>query len=243
MSVGRAEAELWATLAALTGEPLPDDARRLLGAHADVAAAASPPLARAASVVETDRERRPTALHAALDLGWERCDLVALLNWREGPVLCALPFERIGLEPGVERLVHDFWGRASLGIATHAVGRRIGGRSGLLLALRANQQRPQLVGTDRHVAMGALELADLAWQADATTLRGRAAPEPMSLILRCPHPFVPVAASGGELGALAEARVSLTLPPADGWREWSVAFGQAPPTPRGHPIRLHLDLS
>ena len=68
MIAGRAEAELWATLAALTGQPLPDDAARLLAAHPDVAAAASPPLARPATVVETDREGRPSALHAALEL-------------------------------------------------------------------------------------------------------------------------------------------------------------------------------
>jgi hypothetical protein len=242
VTAGRAEAELWATLAALTGEPLADDAARLLTAHPEVAAAADPPLARPARVVETDREGRPTVLHAPLDLGWERCDLVALFNWREGPFLCALPFDRIGLDPGVERLVHDFWGRASLGIATHAVGRRIGARASLLLALRVNQRRPQLVGTERHVAQGALELADLTWDPDAAALSGRAAPQPMSLMLRCPHPFVPIAASGGEVGPLGEARVALTLPAAPVWRDWSVAFGQAPPTPRGQPLRLHLDL-
>jgi hypothetical protein len=235
---GRAEAELWATLAALTGQPLPGHAARLLAEHPDVAAAATPPLARPATVVEVDREGRPTALHAGLELGWERCDLIALLNWREGPRLCALPFEAVGLESGVERLVHDFWGRASLGIATHAVGRRISARAGLLLALRANQGRPQLVGTDRHVAMGALELADLAWDAGARALRGRAAPEPMSLILRCPHPFAPAGASGGTLGALAEARVALTLPAAAAWREWSVSFADAPPSQRGQPLRF-----
>jgi hypothetical protein len=167
---GRTEAELWATLAALTGQPLSGHARRLLAEHPDVAAAANPPLARPAAVVEEDREGRPSALHAALDLGWERWDLIALLNWREGPHLCALPFEAIGLASGVERLVHDFWGRASLGIATHAVGRRIGARASLLLAVRANRERPQLVGTDRHVAMGAVELTDLAWDLEARTL-------------------------------------------------------------------------
>ncbi|HEY3109234.1 MAG TPA: hypothetical protein VGL23_10810, partial [Chloroflexota bacterium] len=150
----------------------------------------------------------------------------ALLNWREGSRLCALPFEAVGLASGVERLVHDFWGRASLGIATHAVGRRIGARASLLLAVRANQERPQLIGTDRHVAMGAVELADLAWDHAARTLRGRAAPEPMSLILRCPHPFAPAEAAGGALGTLAEARVALSLPAAGRWREWSVTFGR-----------------
>jgi hypothetical protein len=242
MTAGRPEAELWATLAALTGEPLPGDAARLLAEHPDVAAAATPALTSPATVVETDREGRPAALHAALDLGWERFDLVALLNWRQGPALCALQLARIGLEVGVERLVHDFWGRASLGIATHAVGRRIGARAALLLAVRPNQDRPQLVATDRHVAMGALELADLTWDAEALTLRGRAAPDPVNLILRCPHPFAPARATGGQLGDLAEARVSLALPAAAGWRDWSVGFVAAAQTARGQPLRLHLDL-
>ncbi|HEY3107629.1 MAG TPA: hypothetical protein VGL23_02695, partial [Chloroflexota bacterium] len=61
MTGGRTEAELWATLAALTGQPLPGHARRLLAEHPDVAAAADPPLDRPATVVEVDREGRPSA--------------------------------------------------------------------------------------------------------------------------------------------------------------------------------------
>jgi hypothetical protein len=239
VSEGRAEAELWATLAALTGQPLDGHARRLLVDHPEVAAAASPPLASPADVLEVDREGRPSALHAVLEVGWERWDLIALINWRQGTQLCALPFEAAGLPSGVERLVHDFWGRASLGIATHAVGRRIGARAALLLGVRVNQERPQLLATDRHVAMGAVELADLAWDEETATLRGRAAPEPMSLILRCPHPFAPRAAAGGQLGELAEARLALALPAATAWRDWSVSFVERPSTPHGGPIRLH----
>src|SRR5207249_826502 len=84
---------------------------------------------------------RPVALAAPIERPFERWHLVALLNWREGPALCTLPLEHAVLPPGAEWLVYDFWGQASLGIATHALGRRLPPRSCLLLSLRANLVR------------------------------------------------------------------------------------------------------
>jgi len=53
-----AEAQLWVTWTALTGEPLPDDAAALVAGHPEVAAAAEPDLGIRARAVETDREGR-----------------------------------------------------------------------------------------------------------------------------------------------------------------------------------------
>jgi hypothetical protein len=228
----------------MTGQVLAGDAEALVAGHPEVLAAIEPRVQIGARVLEEDREGRPTALYAAIETPWERWHLVALLNWREGPALLALPLERCGLSAGDEWLVYDVWGRASLGIATHAVGRRAPGRSCLLMSLRANLGRPQIVGTTRHVTAGAVELADVTWDEATSTLRGQAGPDAMDLMLRSPHPHVPTTALGGDLGPLAEARVSLALPPASGWREWSVAFGTAPPSPRrGLPLHLVGELS
>jgi hypothetical protein len=234
-----AEAQLWVTWTALTGEALPPDASALVAAHPEVAAAAEPDLGLRASAVETDREGRPTALLATVERPFERWHLVALLNWREGAALCALPLERAGLTPGEEWLVYDFWGRASLGIASHAVGRRLPPRSCLLVSLRANLKRPQVVGSAGHLSVGGQELLGVAWDDAAGTLSGAAAPgdEPLDLMVRSPHPFVPVKATGGEVGSVAEARVALTLPPGSGPRRWSIQFGEAPP-PGRVPLRL-----
>ena len=231
---GQLEAQLWVTYRALAGEPLPDDAATLVSAHPEIAAAAEPELGVRARTVETDREGRPTALFATVERPFERWHLAALINWREGPALCALPLERCGLALGDEWLVYDFWGRASLGIASHAVGRRLPARSCLLVSLRANLKRPQVVGSARHLTVGGLELLDVAWDEPSATLAGECAPgnEPLDLMIRSPHPYVPTRAAGGEIGQLAEARVALTLPPGSGPRRWSIGFAQAPPPGR-----------
>lgn len=231
----RREAELWATWRALTGDDLPEDAARLLDRFPDVAAATSPPLPTA-RVVERDRDGRPTVLAVEIVRHFERWSLVALLNWREGPVLAATQLDRCGLPTGGEWLAFDVWGRASLGIATHAVGRRLPGRACLALALRANLQRPQVVGTTEHLSCGAIELLDVAWHDDRLTLAGTASAgsRDLALMLRCPHPFEPLLAEGGELGALAEARVSLRLAASPSPRAWVVAFRRVVPLPPGH---------
>jgi hypothetical protein len=236
---GQAEAQLWVTYRALTGERLPDDAAALVSAHPEVAAAAEPDLAVRARAVETDREDRPTALFATVERAFETWHLAALFNWREGPALGALPLERCGLEVGDEWLVYDFWGRASLGIASHAVGRRLAARSCLLVSLRTNLKRPQVVGSARHLTVGGLELCGVVWDETGATLAGECAPgdEPLDLMIRSPHPYVPIRAAGAEVGELAEARVALTLPPGSGPRRWSIGFGHAPP-PGTQLIRL-----
>lgn len=226
--------EAEATLAALMGAPLPAEL------PSEVTAALRP-TAPPGTVVEADADARPTAVHALVERPWETWHILALFNWRSGARLAVMPLEKLGLPPGGEWLVHDFWGKASLGLATLAVGRRLPGRSCVLLGLRANTGRPQVVGTDRHVTMGAAELDDVAWDPGTRTLRGRAAPEPFTLMVRSPHPLVPMTSSGGEVGPLAEARFALALPAATTWRPWSITFAEAPPPPRGQPIRLLLD--
>jgi hypothetical protein len=230
---GEREARLWATWRALTGETLPADARALVAAHPEVVAATVPDLGMRARAVQVDREGRPLALVTTVEREFESWHLVALLNWREGPALSALSLDQCDLEPGAEWLVYDFWGRASLGIASHAVGRRLPARSSLLLSLRANLRRPQLVGTTGHVSVGAVELHDVEWREEERRLRGTAAPgdQPLDLMIRSPHPYVPTRGQGGALGELAEARVALTLDPASTARPWSIAFAEVSPLP------------
>lgn len=221
----RAEAELWATWRAFDGDDCPPGA---LDGFADLADALEPPVALEGRPLHRDPDGRPWALHAVVARPFERWHLVGILNWRQTAGLRAVLLADLGLEDDAEWVVHDFWGRASLGTATHGVGRRMPARSALLLALRRRCDWPQVSGTTRHVTVGGVELCDVHWDPERLRLEGVAAAAPFDLLLRVPHPFVPLAAEGGAPGALAEARMAISLPPADGPRAWSITFRRAP---------------
>lgn len=238
----RAEAEMWVTWRSLTREPLPEDASALISSYPDVERGTLPDLPLNARVIDTDREGRPIALFATVSRPWETWHLIGLLNWRDNSALYALQLARCGLTPGEEWIVSDFWGRASLGIASHAVGRRLAGRSCLLLGLRANVRRPQIVGTTRHWSMGGVELADIVWDAEEKTLRGRIGPDAVDVMLRIPRPYVPTSVEGAQLTSVAEARASLSLTEGKTWRAFEVHFSEVAPNARGRqPLRFVLD--
>ena len=238
----QAEAQLWVTWRALVGDALPEDATALVSAFPDVARAAEPRVSLATRVIDTDREDRPVALFTTIERPFETWHLVGLLNWRDNSALYALQLARCGLTPGEEWIVADYWGRASLGIASHAVGRRLGGRSCLLLSLRRNLRRPQIVGTTRHLTMGGIEIADVVWDETTETLRGQIGPDAVDLMLRVPQPYRPIAVEGAQLSSIAEARASLSFPGAPAWRTFEVRFNQvAPDTAGRQPLRLLLE--
>ena len=238
----RTEAQLWVTWRALTGEALPEDAAALVSSFPEVAHAADPRLPLKTRVIDTDREERPVALFTTIERPYETWHLIGLLNWRDNSALYALQLARCGLTPGDEWIVADFWGRASLGIASHAVGRRLGGRSCLLLSLRANLRRPQIVGTTRHLSMGGVEMNDIGWNDATETLHGQVGPDAVDIMLRVPHPYRPIAVEGSELTSIAEARASLSFPAAPGWRTFDVRFNQVAPDVSGRqPLRFLVD--
>ena len=238
----RAEAQLWITWHSLTGDQLPDAAAALVSAYPDVELAARPPLPLNARIIDTDRDGRPVALFTTIKRPHETWHLIGLLNWRDNSALYALQLARCGLTPGEEWIVADFWGRASLGIASHAVGRRLNGRSCLLLSLRANLRRPQIVGTTRHLSMGGVEFSDIVWDDDTRTLRGQVGPDPVDLMLRVPHPYLPVSVEGSRLSSIAEARASLSFPASPYWRAFEVRFSKVAPESTGRqPLRFLVD--
>ncbi len=80
-------------------------------------------------------------------------------------------FAKVGLDPAREYLVFDFWKQKFLGKVRGEYSLELPPHASAVLALRPAEDHPQLVGTDRHITMGAVELKDEKWDPAKKELR------------------------------------------------------------------------
>jgi hypothetical protein len=82
-----------------------------------------------------------------------------------------LDFAKVGLDPAREYILFDFWKQSFLGKVRGAYAVDLPAHACQLLSIRTVENRPQLIGTDRHVTMGGVELQDEKWVPAAKELR------------------------------------------------------------------------
>jgi hypothetical protein len=77
----------------------------------------------------------------------------------------SLQFDKVGLEPGRDYLLFDFWNQKFLGKLRGQYSVDLPPHACQVISLRPAAGHPQLVGTDRHITMGAVEVKDEKWVA------------------------------------------------------------------------------
>jgi hypothetical protein len=99
--------------------------------------------------------------------------LVGSFNWdEETEVTRDFVVSRLGLESATPYLVYDFWEQRLLPAPHGSVRLRFAPASVHLLAIHESHGIPQVIGTDRHYTQGAVELAQVQWDAAQSTLSG-----------------------------------------------------------------------
>lgn len=83
----------------------------------------------------------------------------------------AVRFDKVGLDRNRDYVLFDFWNQKFLGKARGEYSVDLPPHACQVLSLRPAQGHPQLVGTDRHITMGAVELKDEKWDATKKELR------------------------------------------------------------------------
>ena len=81
------------------------------------------------------------------------------------PRRITLQFAKAGLDANRDYLLFDFWNQAFLGKITGEYSVDLPPHACRVLSLRPSSGHPQIVGTDRHLTMGAVELAGEKWDA------------------------------------------------------------------------------
>lgn len=99
-------------------------------------------------------------------------DVVGLTNWRSETTTRELAFAgKLGLNPETSYVVFDFWGQKLLGVSKGRMDVTIDPHDTRVLLIHTLLNRPQLVGTSRHIT-GAYSIKDLAWDGSNSRLRG-----------------------------------------------------------------------
>ena len=82
-----------------------------------------------------------------------------------------LNFARAGLEPGRDYLLFDFWKQKFLGKISGEYSVQLLPHECQVISVRPDEGHPQLIGTDRHITMGGVEIANEVWDAARRQLR------------------------------------------------------------------------
>ena len=80
-------------------------------------------------------------------------------------------FDKVGLDRNRDYLLFDFWNQKFLGKVRGEYTADLPAHACQVLSIRPAQGHPQLIGTDRHITMGAVELKDERWDATKKELR------------------------------------------------------------------------
>ena len=81
------------------------------------------------------------------------------------PRKLTLDFAKAGFEKGRPYLLFDFWEQKFLGKVSNSYSINLPSHASAVISLRPDLDRPQVIGTDRHVTMGGVELLDESWNA------------------------------------------------------------------------------
>lgn len=158
--------------------------------------------------------------------------LIGCFNGAADVVRRELDLAQAGLDAGKTWLVYEFWSQKLLGQSSGRFTLDLEPTSVKLLVIREKQDVPQVLGTDRHMTNGGIELADVKWDAQTHTLAGVALGAPAMkwrLAVHVPEGFA-LEEDPGSRSGLAEVTTSegvlYAQPkfPAAGQTSWSLRF-------------------
>ena len=114
----------------------------------------------------------PRAWHLHADAGWGQWEALGLFNWSPQPLQDIVRLDDLGLAPGREFLVHDFWTDTTVGRFSDDFPVVVPAGTARCLRLMAVPDHPMVAATDMHVTQGLVDLADVAWDPERLALRG-----------------------------------------------------------------------
>jgi hypothetical protein len=160
---------------------------------------------------------------------------VALPNWRSATVKKEVSLSRqLGLDPGEKYVAFDFWKQSLFGVVSDKISLEVEGHDTRVLLIHRLLDRPQLIGTSRHIT-GAYSIQDLSWDAAGKTLQGRSDVVPgadYTLFIHLPpgtsSTATPTASAGGKPIQVRQERkgdlLSVSIKSPESPVTWQVKF-------------------
>jgi hypothetical protein len=116
----------------------------------------------------------PRIWHLTSGEGDQRFDLVGLFNWdaKERTSVTIDP-KQLGLSDDAKLVGFDYWSNEFIAPFGGPKEFDLAGGSCRVIALRSEQDRPQLLSTSRHVTQGLVDVTKLEWDPKTSTMRAR----------------------------------------------------------------------
>ena len=171
------QARTWATFIAITGQLLmaSDEMAKLPDSRVELLRRVMP--VTDIRPMELYRlKNRPCIFDLKINKpGVGEWDVVAVFNWsRRWRSTGTVSVESLGIPPCKAGFIfHDVWRESVLAIGRNDVRVSIPPMSCRLVSVRARKDRPQLVGTSRHITQGADDLERVSWSGAKRVLSGR----------------------------------------------------------------------
>jgi hypothetical protein len=174
------EAQSAATIIALSGGTVisGDKLYELDRERLDILKKILPASGQAARPIDLFENPLPELFAGPIHAAWGDWTLVGDFNTRSIPTARTRSLAKVGLDPKKTYLAYDFWSQEFVGEVRGQISYKIDGHSVRLISLREKTGVPQMLGTDRHVTQGAVELADVKWNPATKTLSGAALGKP-----------------------------------------------------------------
>ena len=123
-----------------------------------------PPLGEAARSLDLFENEMPRLLVLPIVRTWGEWVVVACVNWEDHTVSTTLELAALGLPAGRYH-AYNYWRRRYLGqVESSLTIERHQPHETVLLLVKPVSDRPELLTSTFHIAQGAVEIADVAWQ-------------------------------------------------------------------------------
>ncbi|HTL28803.1 MAG TPA: alpha-galactosidase, partial [Tepidisphaeraceae bacterium] len=168
------EAQSAATIIALSGGTVisGDKLYELDRERLDILKKILPASGQSARPIDLFDNPLPELFAGPIHVSWGDWTLVGDFNTRSIPTVRTRSLAKLGLDPHKTYLAYDFWAQEFVGEVRGQISHKIDGHSVRLLSLREKTGVPQVLGTDRHMTQGAVELSDVKWNPKTNTLSG-----------------------------------------------------------------------
>ena len=225
-----AEAQTWVTLTALAGGHImiSDPVKDYDAARVDLLRRVGPPMPlRPGNISPAKPDPEFLALNVAKDK--QEWTIVARTAWADEDSTKKSVSE-FGLDPTQSYLAFDFWDSKFLGVVKKEFAfKSLKQGHCQAVSFRQLQSHPQILGTDRHIGQGVVDLDQVAWTNNTlsgSSLLGK--DRAWTTYIHVPSGWkVGSVTAPGSTHQLAGKVLSLTFAPKSGKAKWSIKFNRA----------------
>lgn len=166
--------------------------------------------------IGVDGRSYPRLWHLHADASWAQWEVLGVFNWSAEPLTEQVRFADLGLTPGQEHLVWDFWRGELAGRFSGDFAVTVPAGSARCLRIMRVPESPAVLATEMHVTQGLVDLQDVRWDEGTSTLSGvaaRAPEESGTLMVYLPPGWALAEGEAAEMIApcVAQVRVDFTV--------------------------------